>query len=88
MQMKCAVFQICEGAGKSHLVCVEMETLRSAADLESWLRMNVSCDIEVTLLGRFESILVANDQDDAENLILRRLVGVDSRGNKGLSPNL
>jgi hypothetical protein len=68
--MKTAVFQVTQGDGRARLVCVPMPSLRSAAELESWLRMHAHGATEITLLGRFDSVYTAVSQHDAETLIL------------------
>lgn len=70
--MKLAVFQICEGGAKPRLICLEMPSLQSAANLEHWLRMNAAAPMEITLLGRFDSVCVATSEEQAEHLILPR----------------
>jgi hypothetical protein len=68
--MKTAVFQVTQGDGRARLVCVPMPSLRSAAELESWLRMHANAATEITFLGRFDSVYTAVSQHDAETLIL------------------
>jgi hypothetical protein len=70
--MKLAVFKISERGGKARLVCLEMASLQSAANLEHWFRMNVDSATEVTLLGRFDSVCLAVTEQEAESFILAR----------------
>jgi hypothetical protein len=64
-----AVFQVSEGGTRANLVCLEMQSLQSAADLEHWLRMNVGPKTEVTLLGRFDSVHFCSETE-VESLVL------------------
>ena len=79
--MKFAVFQVCEVGGKARLICIEMSSLQSAANLKHWLRMNVGPRTEICLLGRFESICVAITEEEVEHLVL----GDDNRCHKNTS---
>ena len=73
--MKLAVFQVCEPGKRANLLCLEMRSLQSAAELEHWLRMNVGAKTDVTLLGRFDSVYFSTDELEMESLVLG--------GNKG-----
>jgi hypothetical protein len=68
--MKTAVFQINEGDGAAHLVCVPMPSLRSACSLEAWMRIYAGPERSIQLLGRFDSIRTVMSQDEAEVLML------------------
>lgn len=68
--MKLAVFQICEAGGAARLVCLEMSSLQSAANLEHWLRMNADPTTAITLLGRFDKVCIAMNEEQAELLSL------------------
>lgn len=69
--MKTAVFQVNERGGRARLVCVRMPSLRSAANLENWLRMNADPATEVRFLGRFDFVHTALSEQEAETLILK-----------------
>jgi hypothetical protein len=71
--MKLAVFQICEAGGAARLVCLEMPSLQSAANLEHWLRMNADPNTAITLLGRFDSVRIAMNEEEAESLSLTNI---------------
>lgn len=64
--MKLAVFQICEAGGAARLVCLEMSSLQSAANLEHWLRMNADPTTDITLLGRFDNVCIAMNEEEAQ----------------------
>lgn len=66
---KLAVFQVCEPGRRANLLCLEMRSLESAAELEHWLRMNVGAKTDVTLLGRFDSVLFSKDESEVESLV-------------------
>jgi hypothetical protein len=68
--MKLAVFQVCEAGGAARLVCLEMCSLQSAADLEHWLRMNADPTTAITLLGRFDNVCIAMSEEEAQLLSL------------------
>ena len=72
VSMKLAVFQVSETGARAHLVCLEMRSLQSAADLEHWLRMNVGPKTDVKLLGRFDSVQFALSETEIESLVLHR----------------
>jgi hypothetical protein len=64
--MKLAVFQVCEAGGAARLVCLEMSSLQSAANLEHWLRMNADAATDITLLGRFDNVCIAMNEEEAQ----------------------
>ena len=64
--MKWAVFQISEAGVMARLVCLEMSSLQSAANLEHWLRMNARPTTDIRLLGRFDSVCIAMNEAEAE----------------------
>ena len=64
--MKLAVFQVCEAGGAARLVCLEMSSLQSAANLEHWLRMNADPATDITLLGRFDNVCIAMNEEEAQ----------------------
>jgi hypothetical protein len=64
--MKLAVFQVCEAGSAARLVCLEMSSLQSAANLEHWLRMNADPTTDITLLGRFDNVCLAMNEEEAE----------------------
>jgi hypothetical protein len=66
---KLAVFQVCEPGKRANLLCLEMRSLQSAAELEHWLRMNVGATTDVTLLGRFDCVCFSNESE-IESLVL------------------
>jgi hypothetical protein len=68
--MKLAVFQVCEPGKRANLLCLEMGSLQSAAQLEHWLRMNVDAKTDVTLLGRFDGVYFSTDESEMESLVL------------------
>ena len=70
--MKTAVFQVTEAGGRSRLICVAMPSLREAAILESWLRMQADLATDIRLLGRFDAVQTALSQQEAEELALER----------------
>lgn len=72
---KLAVFQVCEPGKMANLLCLEMGSLQSAAELEHWLRMNVSAKTDVTLLGRFDSVYFSTDESEMESLVLGDMKG-------------
>ena len=74
--MKTAVFQIDEQDGTFHLVCVPLESLHAASNLESRLQGRTGGKKEIRLLGRFDSVRLAANEQEAEALIL---------GNDGLT---
>jgi hypothetical protein len=80
--MKLAVFQICEGGARPRLICIEMPSLQSAANLEHWLKMNAAAPTEITLLGRFDSVCVAASEEQAERLILPRATHLHANGGR------
>jgi hypothetical protein len=67
---KLAVFQVCEPGKRANLLCLEMRSLQSAAELEHWLRMNVGAKTDVTLLGRFDSVYFSTNESEMESLVL------------------
>jgi hypothetical protein len=67
---KLAVFQVCEPGKRATLLCLEMRSLQSAAELEHWLRMNVGARTDVTLLGRFDSVHFSANESEMESLVL------------------
>ncbi len=67
---KLAVFQVCEPGRRATLLCLEMRSLQSAAELEHWLRMNVGEKTDVTLLGRFDSVHFSTNESEMEYLVL------------------
>jgi len=67
---KLAVFQVCEPGERANLLCLEMHSLQSAAELEHWLRMNVGAKTDVTLLGRFDSVNFSANESELESLVL------------------
>ena len=67
---KLAVFQVCEPGKRATLLCLEMRSLQSAAELEHWLRMNVGARTDVTLLGRFDSVHFSANESEMESLAL------------------
>jgi hypothetical protein len=67
---KLAVFQVCEPGNRAHLLCLEMGSLQSAAELEHWLRMNVDAKTDVTLLGRFDGVYFSADESEMQSLVL------------------
>jgi hypothetical protein len=67
---KLAVFQVCEPGKRANLLCLEMRSLQSAAELEHWLRMNVDAKTDVTLLGRFDSVYFSTNESEMESLVL------------------
>jgi hypothetical protein len=67
---KLAVFQVCEPGERANLLCLEMRSLQSAAELEHWLRMNVGAKTDVTLLGRFDSVYFSTNESEMESLVL------------------
>jgi hypothetical protein len=73
--MKLAVFQVCEPGKRASLLCLEMRSLQSAAELEHWLRMNVGAETDVTLLGRFDSVYFSTDELEMESLVLGGMQG-------------
>jgi hypothetical protein len=68
--MKLAVFQVCEPGKRANLLCLEMRSLQSAAELEHWLRMNVGAKTDVTLLGRFDCVRFSSNESEMESLVL------------------
>lgn len=79
--MKTAVFQIDEGNGAIHLICVPTKSLRSACRLERCFQVQADPRHEVKLLGRFNSVRIATSEEDAETLILadeRDISGLDA----------
>ena len=74
--MKTAVFQICKAGTGARLVCVPMESLRGAAELEAWIKMHADESTEITLLGRFDLIQAVASPQEAESLILQGAAGV------------
>jgi hypothetical protein len=76
---KLAVFQVSEGGTRANLVCLEMHSLQSAAELEHWLRMNIGPKTEVTLLGRFDSVHFCSETE-VESLVLGDLEHLQSAG--------
>ena len=73
--MKLAVFQVCEPGKRASLLCLEMRSLQSVAELEHWLRMNVGAETDVTLLGRFDSVYFSTDELEMESLVLGGMQG-------------
>ena len=67
--MKFAIFQVSEAGARAHLICLEMSSLQSAAELELWLRMNIGPRTDVTLLGRFDSVHFISSEAEVESLI-------------------
>jgi hypothetical protein len=67
---KLAVFQVCEPGKRATLLCLEMRSLQSAAELEHWLRMNVGAMTDVTLLGRFDYVHFSPNESEMESLVL------------------
>ena len=67
--VKFAIFQVSEAGARAHLICLEMSSLQSAAELEQWLRMNIGPRTDVTLLGRFASVHFISSEADVESLI-------------------
>jgi len=67
---KLAVFQVCEPGKRANLLCLEMRSLQSAAELEHWLRMNVGVKTDVALLGRFDSVYFSTNESEMESLVL------------------
>jgi hypothetical protein len=67
---KLAVFQVCEPGKRANLLCLEMRSLQSAAELERWLQMNVDTKTDVTLLGRFDSVYFSTNESEMESLVL------------------
>lgn len=67
---KLAVFQVCEPGKMANLLCLEMRSLQSAAELEHWLRMNVGAKTDVTLLGRFDCVCFSSNESEIESLVL------------------
>jgi hypothetical protein len=72
---KLAVFQVCEPGKRANLLCLEMRSLQSAAELEHWLRMNVGAKTDVTLLGRFDSVHFSKDESEMESLVFGGTTG-------------
>ena len=66
---KFAIFQVSEAGARAHLICLEMSSLQSAAELEQWLRMNVGPRTDVTLLGRFDSVHFISSEAEVESLV-------------------
>jgi hypothetical protein len=73
--MKFAVFQICEAGGAARLVYLEMPSLQSAANLEHRLTMNADPTTVITLLGRFDNVCIAMNEEEAESLSLTKYSG-------------
>jgi hypothetical protein len=73
--MKLAVFQVCEPGKRANLLCLEMRSLQSAAELEHWLRMNVGPKTDVTLLGRFDCVCFSSNESEIESLVLGDMKG-------------
>ena len=73
--MKLAVFQVCEPGKRANLLCLEMRSLQSAAELEHWLRMNVGAKTDVTLLGRFDRVCFSSNESEIESLVLGDMKG-------------
>jgi hypothetical protein len=69
--MKTAVFQIDEGNGTLHLICVPMKSLQLACSLEASMQLCSHPKHRVTLLGRYASVHLAANETDAEALVLR-----------------
>lgn len=69
-QRKFAVFQVSEPGERVALVCLEMRSLQAAAELEHWLRMNVSDKTLVKLLGRFDSVYFPSGETGIEAVVL------------------
>ena len=67
--MKFAIFQVSEAGARAYLICLEMPSLQSAADLEHWLRMNIGPRTDVTLLGRFHSVHFISSEAEVESLV-------------------
>lgn len=72
---KLAVFQVCEPGKRANLLCLEMRSLQSAAELEHWLRMNVGATTDVTLLGRFDCVCFSSNESEIESLVLGDMKG-------------
>lgn len=72
---KLAVFQVCEPGKMANLLCLEMRSLQSAAELEHWLRMNVGAKTDVTLLGRFDCVCFSSNESEIESLVLGDMKG-------------
>ena len=72
---KLAVFQVCEPGMRANLLCLEMRSLQSAAELEHWLRMNVGAKTDVTLLGRFDCVCFSSNESELESLVFGDLKG-------------
>ena len=66
---KFAIFQVSEAGARAHLICLEMSSLQSAAELEQWLRMNIGPRTDVTLLGRFDSVHFISSEAEVESLV-------------------
>jgi hypothetical protein len=66
---KFAVFLVSEEGTRAHLVCLGRQSLRSAAELEQWLRMNIGPRTDVTLLGRFDSVHFIASETKVESLL-------------------
>lgn len=66
---KFAVFQVSEPGERATLVCLEMRSLQAAAELEHWLRMNVSGKTLVKLLGRFDSVYFPSSETGTESVV-------------------
>jgi hypothetical protein len=81
--MRLAVFQVCEPGERANLVCLQMGSLQSAAELEHWLRMNVDARTDVRLLGRFNGVYFSTDESEMESLVL----GGTKRAANGRSPH-
>jgi hypothetical protein len=67
--MKFAIFQVSEPGARANLICLEMPSLQSAAELEQWLRMNIGPRTDVTLLGRFDSVHFISSEAEVESLV-------------------
>lgn len=72
---KLAVFQVCEPGKRANLLCLEMRSLQSAAELEHWLRMNVGAKTDVTLLGRFDCVCFSSNESEIESLVFGDMKG-------------
>lgn len=68
-QTKFAVFQVSAPGERASLVCLEMRSLQAAAELEHWLRMNVSGKTLVKLLGRFDSVYFPSSETGTESVV-------------------
>ena len=68
--MKAAVFQINGGDGSVRLLCVQLPTLASAVELETFLRERCAECADIKLLGRFDRIQTALNTGEAETLAL------------------